>query len=164
MSRGRRDNDSWISYKEESRIAAFFQSVLSPPPETGEKAFTLIADGKNIRLDFPKKLIDLRGLMVDIPYTKNPGTGITAKLRELLKKAPDHTEWQVNFEKPGYAGSMEIEIREGDCFRAWTGTKFRDKSRFPARIKAAATALLHEGCRGEFQIEAQGESVFIRKK
>jgi hypothetical protein len=47
---------------------------------------------------------------------------------------------------------------------AWTGSKYKDKTRFPARIKAAATALFAEGFRGEFSIVAKGRKVEIYKK
>jgi hypothetical protein len=56
---------------------------------------------------------------------------------------------------------MEVEIRDGDSFLAWTKSKYKDKTRFPARIKAAATAMKIEGLRGEFQIFAEGRSVKI---
>ena len=161
LFRNARDNEYQMSYDEKSRIAEFFQNVFATPPETGEKAFTLVADKNSLRLELPQKIVDLRGMVVDIPYTKNPDTGITTKFRELLSQSVDQTEWEMLFEKPAYEGSIEIEIVDGDAFRAWTGAKFRDKSRFPARIKAAATALLHEGFRGEFRVEAKGKRVLI---
>jgi len=163
LFRSPRDNDDRVSYEKNSRIAEFFRSAFTPPPETGEKAFTLIADGKNLRLELPEKFIDLRGLLVDIPYAKKPDAGLTAKFRELLRKAPHQSEWEAVFEKSAYEGSMEIEIMEGDSFRAWTGSKFRDKTRFPARIKAAATALLHEGFRGEYHVDATVNKVLMKK-
>jgi superfamily II DNA or RNA helicase len=163
VSRKTDESGFWISYKEESQIAKFFQSVFTPAPETGEKAFTLIAEKKKLRLELPLKNIDLRGVVVDIPYTKNPDTGITAEFRKLLKQKPDSSEWELVFDKPGYGGSMDIEVTSGDAFKAYTGTRFKDKTRFPARIKAAATALLHEGFFGEFHVEARGKRVVIRK-
>ncbi|MFO8083418.1 MAG: hypothetical protein R6U27_03755, partial [Desulfobacterales bacterium] len=163
LFRNARDNEYRVSYDEKGRFAEFFQNVFAAPPETGEKAFTLVAEKNNLRLELPQKIVDLRGMVVDIPYAKNPDTGITARFRELLRKTADQTEWEMLFEKPGYEGSMEIEIEDGDAFRAWAGAKFRDKSRFPARIKAAATALLHEGFRGEFSVEAKGKRVLINQ-
>jgi hypothetical protein len=163
LSRDMDENEYRISYKEDSRIARFFQSVFTPAPETGEKAFTLIADKKKLRLELPQKSVDLRGVVIDIPYAKNPDTGITARFRKLLKENPGQSQWELAFEKPGYGGLMEIEVVVGNAFKAWTGTKFRDKTRFPARIKASATALLHEGFRGEFHVAAKGKRVVISK-
>ena len=59
---------------------------------------------------------------------------------------------------------MEVEILEGDNLRAWTGKKFEDKSRFPARIKAAATGLKCERLMGKYKIIAQGNSLVVRRQ
>ena len=68
------------------------------------------------------------------------------------------------FDKEGYDGTMDVEILDGDHFLAWTGSRYKDKTRFPARIKAATTALFAEGFRGEFHIAATGKKVEIYKK
>jgi superfamily II DNA or RNA helicase/predicted house-cleaning noncanonical NTP pyrophosphatase (MazG superfamily)/HKD family nuclease len=153
----------WVSYAENSPIAEFLKGAFSPRPETGQKAFTLVAENKKLRLELPGKFVDLRGVVVEIPYAKNPTTGITARFREVLKEMPDQSQWELSFEKPGYGGSMDIDVVDGKAFRAWTGSRFEDKSRFPASIKAAATALLHEGFRGEFQVSAKDKRVVVKK-
>jgi hypothetical protein len=157
------DNKFWLTYEDASPIAEFLRRVLTPAPENGEKAFTLIAEGRSLRIELPGKAIDLRGIVVDIPYNKSPDTGLTAEFRKALTNYPSQSEWEISFERTGYDGAMEIEIIEGDAFKAWTATRFKDKSRFPARIKAAATALLHEGFRGEFRVTAKGKRVLVSK-
>ncbi len=42
---------------------------------------------------------------------------------------------------------MDLEIQNEQFFLAWTHVKYDDLTRFPARIKAAATALYNEGQR-----------------
>jgi hypothetical protein len=43
-----------------------------------------------------------------------------------------------------HTGSMEIETTGPGRFSAWTARRYDDPSRFPTRIKAAATALFVE--------------------
>jgi hypothetical protein len=58
---------------------------------------------------------------------------------------------RVELEEGGYAGRVIVTIRRGDrTFGTdWEGA---DKTRFPVRIKAAATALNNCGCVGRFQV------------
>ena len=51
---------------------------------------------------------------------------------------------------------MELEILEGEKFIAWTHTQYKDITRFPARIKAAASALYFEGYRGGVSVVVEG--------
>ena len=89
---------------------------------------------------------------------------MTLEFRKLFSKEPYKNSWEIEFPRIGYSGKMEIEIRDGESFLAWTKRKYKDKNRFPARIKAAATAMKIEGLRGEFQIVAEGRSVKIGTK
>jgi hypothetical protein len=59
---------------------------------------------------------------------------------------------QVNLEDGGYNGSVVVTIRKNDRKAFATDWEGADPTRFPARIKAAATALLHCGCEGRFKI------------
>ena len=59
---------------------------------------------------------------------------------------------------------MDIEVHKDEHFVAWTAVRYDDVSRFPARIKAAATALFEEGVHGEFHVVAENESVKIVRK
>jgi hypothetical protein len=62
----------------------------------------------------------------------------------------------------GYEGRVVVHIRQTE--RSWFGTDWTssDPTRFPARIKAAATALLDCGCKGEFEITHDGGTLGIR--
>jgi hypothetical protein len=62
---------------------------------------------------------------------------------------------EVNFTEaePGYSKRIEVEIRESDSTTFGTDWQSADASRFPARIKAAATALRDCGCTGRYAVE-----------
>ena len=100
----------------------------------------------------------------EIPYAVNVDSGMTSEFRKLFSKEPNKNSWEIEFPKAGYSGNMEVGIRDGNSFLAWTKSKYKDKTRFPARIKAAATAMKIEGLRGEFQILTKGRSVKIGTK
>ena len=59
---------------------------------------------------------------------------------------------------------MDLEILSDNHFVAWTHIRYEDISRFPARIKAAATTLYAEGQRGEYTILAYGAAMSIKRK
>lgn len=62
----------------------------------------------------------------------------------------------------GYDGRVTVAIHAEDptVFGAdWEG---RDPTRFPARIKAAATALLNCGCERRFELSHMGGSLTIQ--
>lgn len=52
----------------------------------------------------------------------------------------------------GYAGRILVTIRSNDPVYFGTNWEATDPTRFPARIKAAATALLNCGCLGRYEI------------
>jgi hypothetical protein len=62
----------------------------------------------------------------------------------------------------GYDGRIVVTIRRND--RAFFGTDWTssDPTRFPARIKAAATALLNCGCEGSFEVSHADGALAIR--
>jgi len=68
----------------------------------------------------------------------------------------------VDLGEGGYDGRIVVTIRPDD--RASFGTDWTnsDPSRFPARIKAAATALLNCGCEGAFEVSHATGSLAIR--
>ena len=146
----------------EERVIQALRELLGNLLEQGEVAFTLRAVGKNeLVLELPQKSPDLRGILVKIPYTARMESGYTAQFRRILTEAPDSREWSMAFENSGYTGTMEIEITDLNRFSAWTVRIYDDPSRFPARIKAAATALFAEGFRGEFTVAAMPKKVRI---
>jgi len=98
----------------------------------------------------------MRGFVVQIPYAAHRNAGFTMSIRKVVAADPAGAQWQFEFEKSGYSGKMDIEILNDQHFIAWTSVHYDDITRFPARIKAAATALLEEGCFGQFHITARG--------
>ena len=62
----------------------------------------------------------------------------------------------------GYVGRVVVTIRSQDRASFGTDWEHSDSTRFPARIKAAATALLNCGCEGRFQIAHSDGSLAIR--
>jgi hypothetical protein len=164
ISRSEVGKEYRIRYLPDSEISETLSKILSPLPDKGEKAFTVLMEKNILKIEIPKKKADLRGIVTEIPYTVNVRSGLTSDFRKLFSKEPNKNSWEIDFPKPGYLGKMEVEIRDGDSFLAWTKRKYQDKTRFPARIKAAATAMKIEGLRGEFQIFAEGRSVKIGTK
>ncbi len=106
---------------------------------------------------------NLKGYAVEISYASNPDTGFTAAIREVIAAEPNANEWTFNFEKAGYTGTMDLEIQDGQKFIAWTHNQYKDITRFPARIKAAASALYNEGHKGLFRVVTEGVKVVVRK-
>lgn len=68
----------------------------------------------------------------------------------------------VDLGEGGYDGRVVVTIRQND--RASFGTDWTspDPTRFPVRIKAAATALLNCGCEGAFEVSHADGSLAIR--
>jgi hypothetical protein len=70
---------------------------------------------------------------------------------------------EIAFDDGGYPGRVAVTIREGDSgyFNSdWEGS---DPTRFPARIKAAATALFNCECRGSYEIVHEDGALTIRR-
>ena len=153
-----------IKYLHDSDISETLSKILIPLPDKGEKAFTVLTEKNILKIEIPKKKADLRGIVTEMPYAVNVDSGMTSEFRRLFSKESDKNTWEIEFPRTGYSGNMEVEIRDGDSFLAWTKSKYKDKTRFPARIKAAATAMKIEGLRGEFQISAKGRRVKINTK
>jgi hypothetical protein len=62
----------------------------------------------------------------------------------------------------GYAGDVVVDIFDGPEFGTdWTSSDPDDWSRFPARIRAAATALRDSGLRGSYRITHKDGAVTI---
>ena len=114
------------------------------------------------RRDKGASLVDkMKGFAVEVAYVSKPETGYTAEMREVIKKDPEANEWTFEFDKKGYSGTMDLEIQKGDKFIAWTKIEYKDISRFPARIKAAASALYCEGLRGGFRVVTEGVKIVV---
>ena len=105
----------------------------------------------------------MKGFAVEVAYVSKPDIGYTAAIRKVIAKAPEAQQWTFNFDKAGYSGTMDLEIQEGKKFIAWTSIEYKDISRYPARIKAAASALYCEGQKGEFNVIADAMGVVISR-
>jgi hypothetical protein len=107
---------------------------------------------------------DMKGFAVEIPYNTRKGTGFTEQMRNIIASDPSAVEWECQLGGSGYSAKMDIEVQNDQHFIAWTSIRFDDTTRFPARIKAAATALCEEGIQGEFQVVAEKDSLKILRK
>ncbi|UFS72056.1 hypothetical protein LPW11_07650 [Geomonas sp. RF6] len=112
----------------------------------------------------PLAAADVRGIAVKVGYAAKKESGYTGMLRGIISGSKDGSAWECSFEGGGYPAKMDIEVHKGDHFVAWTAKRFDDVTRFPARIKAAATALCEEGLHGEFQVVAEKDSLRIVRK
>ena len=71
---------------------------------------------------------------------------------------------EINLGIPrGYRGKAEVTIGEQDENEFEANVEIRDRTRFPARIRAAATALRDEGCKGQFRIYHDNGKVQITR-
>jgi hypothetical protein len=68
----------------------------------------------------------------------------------------------VPLDDGGYAGRVEVEIRESDATTFGTDWQGTDVTRFPTRIRAAATALFNRRCFGRYVIEHRDGLLTIR--
>ncbi len=70
---------------------------------------------------------------------------------------------RVDFGGGGYNGSINATIRPNDHAFFGADCELKDPTRFPARIRAAATALKNCECYGLFEILHSDGSIKIRK-
>ncbi len=103
----------------------------------------------------------MRGVAVQIPYATRRDQGYTGQVREVIAANRAADKWECVFEGAGYTGKMDIEVQKDEHFVVWTSVRYDDPTRFPSRIKAAATALFEEGLRGEFQVHAEKDTLSI---
>jgi hypothetical protein len=93
---------------------------------------------------------------MDIPYVDNSGflEPCERAIREFQENlmAGRAILVQLDAERPGYPGRVVVEIRDGDGASFGTDWEASDRTRFPARIRAAATGLHNCGCSGRFVI------------
>ena len=106
----------------------------------------------------------MKGFAVEVAYNARRDNGFTEMVRNAIADNPEGFEWECNLGTKGYSSKMDIEVHKDEHFVAWTQVRYDDITRFPARIKAAATALFEEGLHGEFQIESQNTSLKIKRK
>jgi len=62
------------------------------------------------------------------------------------------TPLTIRFSPKGYNGRIRVNIDRANSATFWADWESPDPTRFPARIKAAASALFRQGCFGEYLI------------
>jgi len=98
-----------------------------------------------------------------IPYLVRDG-----KFRPIIRNklqtqgCPGKIEINLNI-SGGYCGKAEVTIGEPNEKEFEANVKISDRTRFPARIRAAATALRDQCCKGRFQIQHNNGKVQITK-
>lgn len=105
-----------------------------------------------------------------IPYNTEPGgfRGIISdaiKSKETLTGDSGQIEIELNTEASGYSGKVKVDIQQAidDGFTVVSGWKGKDISRFPARIKAAATAIKDSGLQGTYSVSHKDGIIKIEK-
>ena len=106
----------------------------------------------------------MRGFAVEVAYSSRRDKGFTKEVRNAIAENRAGIEWECTLDGKGYCGKMDVEVHNDEHFVAWTSVRYDDPSRFPARIKAAATALFEEGLQGEFHVHAENDKLKIVRK
>ncbi len=109
-----------------------------------------------------------RYLPTSIPYLKQPGTSkfypVCVEAIQSWDKVEDDGELEISFdaEKEGKAGDVFIRIdHSGEKEFSTTWNKSSEWTVFPARIRAAATALRDTVYTGQFRIEHESGELTI---
>jgi hypothetical protein len=84
-------------------------------------------------------------------------------IRDDRDRLEDGEPLGVAFDEGGYAGRVAVIIRDGDSGYFGSDWEGSDPTRFPARIRAAATALFNCGCRGSYEILHENGALAIRR-
>jgi hypothetical protein len=93
---------------------------------------------------------------MDIPYVDR--SGFLEPCERAIRQRRDAIDAgqpvrvELDAERPGYPGRVIVEVRAGDGSGFGSDFESADPTRFPARIRAAATALYNCGCTGKFLI------------
>ena len=103
--------------------------------------------------------------MREIPYVINRSRFlpiIEEHLSRLRNQLDTGLAVQIDFEIGGYNGDVTIVIHSNDAYAFQTDWPGRDYTRFPQRIRAAATALQLCGFVGMFRIIHENGVLIIR--
>lgn len=73
-------------------------------------------------------------------------------IRENADRLLEGATVRVELSPRGYAGCVNVTVRAEDSMQFETDWDYSDPSRFPARLKAAATALHECSCYGQFRL------------
>jgi len=98
-----------------------------------------------------------------IPYLVRDGK-FRPTIRNELEAKGCLDKLEINLKMPGgYRGNVEVAIGGPTEKEFEANVNISDRTRFPARIRAAATALRDRGCKGLFQIQHNNGKVQITK-
>ena len=115
-----------------------------------------VAQSPRHRLPQPRLRVVRETLDMNIPYASRSKfiapchTGITAQQEAL--DAGHVIRIALEVEKEGYPGKIQVSIAARNVTKFETNWSASDPTRFPARLKAAVTALRDCGCWGDFDI------------
>lgn len=104
---------------------------------------------------------------MDIPYAGRSQflRACATAIHEQRAELDDGRPVTVDLNRDGgYNGRLTVNIRPADRMTFATDWERPDPTRFPARLKAAATALLHCGCAGRFELSHQDGTLTIQAK
>ncbi len=101
-----------------------------------------------MRIDYPTRSSFLKDCEEAISKNKNT----------LFQGGPI----SITFSAKGYNEKLKITIEKIDSVSFQTNWVSSDPSRFPARIRAAASALFRQGCFGEYLISHYSGTITIR--
>jgi hypothetical protein len=102
---------------------------------------------------------------VEIAYASRSRflTDLETAIRNQRELVDQGEQIQVVMEDGGYPGRVTITVQTGNETTFDTDWEGTDATRFPARIKAAATALLNCGCVGRFAVGHEQGLLVIRR-
>lgn len=100
---------------------------------------------------------------MNIPHLTQTGRSVFyPQIRERLRQAIDVWPRHVRLNRTGgYSGNVTVTIRRINEAEFEANKELRDWTRFPARIRAAATALRDAGHRGRFNIVHQNGELSV---
>jgi len=103
---------------------------------------------------------------MNIPYASR--SGFTAICKDVIDRHKNNLysghPVNINLNKPGgYAGRVKVTISAADPNSFDTDWQANDPTRFPARIKAAATALHRCSHFGRFEITHKDGIIVIKR-
>jgi hypothetical protein len=106
-----------------------------------------------------------RRLEMEIPYASR--SRFLGKCEETIRENLDDLQagvpLRIQFESGGYNDRIKVMIEAANHNEFQTDWEKNDPTRFPARIKAAATALQNCSCAGKYEISHDDGIVIIRQ-
>jgi len=103
---------------------------------------------------------------MNIPHlTHTDRSDFYSQIRESLRQANDVWPLLVPLNKTGgYSGDVTVTIRRTNEAEFEADVELGDWTRFPARIRAAATALRDAGLLGRFEIDHQDGQLTVNQR